>query len=486
MKTIAYILFTLFPILLYSQTTSRFYESFDVNNELGWLSFGEEVDLFVYDGKLNIFSPIDEIVQVGTPLGATMDDFSIKISGYGNCSGGFGRSGFNSFLAILIEDSISIVYTEDAQAAQGNYSKLFDYPIPDTITSLELKVSRSGNNLNINGYVNEILFYSGTLSNVTEDLFYGQMIMFLIKEDNPIQFELDYIDIYYNSYITPLGIFNDDFTNIHSPWGKFGDLEHTHQCISISNGQLNFNYSGSDPTELYVLSPVGAVKDFTIEVTGGAGGNHNCPFSISRFFNYRNYVTVFFEDDQAYLGYADDEWEPTIIVSAPVNLMNISKVKFASVETPTGIILTLWVNDALLLTGSIQNPSEYLKIGHLGFGFDQGNIVSASFNSVSISYTKFTDVHEISETVESFKLGQNYPNPFNPSTIINYTLPFSDYVLLKVYDLLGNEIKTLVNDYQNSGNYSIHFSAEGLATGIYFYRISTSNQNLTRKMLFLK
>ncbi len=88
--------------------------------------------------------------------------------------------------------------------------------------------------------------------------------------------------------------------------------------------------------------------------------------------------------------------------------------------------------------------------------------------------------------VYEFSLGNNYPNPFNPTTIINYTLPQSDYVSLRVYDNLGREIQRLVDSHQEKGNYSIPFNAENLPSGIYYYTISTSKNTATKKMLLVK
>ena len=86
----------------------------------------------------------------------------------------------------------------------------------------------------------------------------------------------------------------------------------------------------------------------------------------------------------------------------------------------------------------------------------------------------------------NFILYQNYPNPFNPSTIIHYEIPNDGLVTLKIYDELGREVKTLVNQYQNKGRYDINFDASNLASGIYFYRIEAGNFIQTRKMLLLK
>jgi hypothetical protein len=95
-----------------------------------------------------------------------------------------------------------------------------------------------------------------------------------------------------------------------------------------------------------------------------------------------------------------------------------------------------------------------------------------------------------------FALMQNYPNPFNPSTVISYQLPVSSDVTLKVYDVLGNEVATLVDEEKPAGNYEVEFSAKGgsasggnaynLASGIYFYKLQAGNFIETKKMLLMK
>ena len=95
------------------------------------------------------------------------------------------------------------------------------------------------------------------------------------------------------------------------------------------------------------------------------------------------------------------------------------------------------------------------------------------------------EVNLNSEPVK-FELSQNYPNPFNPATTISYSLPEGSFVSLKVYDVMGNEITTLVNKKQQSGKHQVHFDATNLATGLYLYQLQTDNIILTRKMMLLK
>jgi len=80
----------------------------------------------------------------------------------------------------------------------------------------------------------------------------------------------------------------------------------------------------------------------------------------------------------------------------------------------------------------------------------------------------------------------NYPNPFNPETIISYYLPKTSKISLVVYDSLGREVKTLVNDVQSEGNYNIKFHPEELSSGLYVARLSSDNYTDTIKMIYLK
>ena len=85
-----------------------------------------------------------------------------------------------------------------------------------------------------------------------------------------------------------------------------------------------------------------------------------------------------------------------------------------------------------------------------------------------------------------FELNQNYPNPFNPITTIKYSIRERGFVSLKIYNVLGKEIKTLVNEEKPSGNYEINFNAENLSSGIYFYKLQAGSFVKTKKMILLK
>jgi len=95
-------------------------------------------------------------------------------------------------------------------------------------------------------------------------------------------------------------------------------------------------------------------------------------------------------------------------------------------------------------------------------------------------------VEQINNLPHDFILNQNYPNPFNPTTNIEYAIPKNSFVELKVYDILGNKVATLVNEEQSAGKYRADFDGEGLASGLYIARLIAGNFSTTIKMNLLK
>ncbi len=98
----------------------------------------------------------------------------------------------------------------------------------------------------------------------------------------------------------------------------------------------------------------------------------------------------------------------------------------------------------------------------------------------------YTDIDDDVELPEVYSLSQNYPNPFNPTTVINYSIPEVTNVKLKIYDMLGREIRTLVNQEQSAGVYNVEFNASSLSSGVYFFRIEAGNFVASKKLLLLK
>jgi hypothetical protein len=88
--------------------------------------------------------------------------------------------------------------------------------------------------------------------------------------------------------------------------------------------------------------------------------------------------------------------------------------------------------------------------------------------------------------ISDFFLQQNYPNPFNPSTKISWQVPVGSWQTLKVYDVLGNEVVTLVDEYKSAGSYEVLWNASEMPSGIYFYRLQSGEFIETKKMILIK
>jgi hypothetical protein len=92
----------------------------------------------------------------------------------------------------------------------------------------------------------------------------------------------------------------------------------------------------------------------------------------------------------------------------------------------------------------------------------------------------------LNDLPEAFKLDQNYPNPFNPTTTIRYALPARAHVTLFVFNSLGQQVATLVNDAQDSGYHDVRFDASGLASGVYFYRLRAGDCVATKRLIVVR
>src|SRR5574338_191733 len=137
-------------------------------------------------------------------------------------------------------------------------------------------------------------------------------------------------------------------------------------------------------------------------------------------------------------------------------------------------------------TGDLQERAR-----GLAFSPDGNTAYLCTYNRSDIpSFQKFTKVTSVDEQgqtiVDGYKLSQNYPNPFNPSTKISFELPVSGYTTLKVYDMLGNEVATLVQSELTTGTHSVNFNAANLASGTYVYQLNVNGTRITNKMVLLK
>ena len=163
--------------------------------------------------------------------------------------------------------------------------------------------------------------------------------------------------------------------------------------------------------------------------------------------------------------------------------------------------LSNWDNSYKLAIGNnfLQNKPWMGEIFYLGIYKRELNSVEILHN-YNLGESGVTDVHDnLNGLSEEFVLSQNYPNPFNPATTIKYSIPPSNVqskilpisaqvgiVKLIVYDVLGREVKTLINQVQLPGSYEVNFNGTGLSSGIYYYQLKSGSFIQTKKMILMK
>jgi hypothetical protein len=113
---------------------------------------------------------------------------------------------------------------------------------------------------------------------------------------------------------------------------------------------------------------------------------------------------------------------------------------------------------------------------------NRSDSASAVFNGSTFP----VGIRQISSNINGFKLNQNYPNPFNPTTRIGFSVDKSNYVDLRLYDILGREVKVLLSQPMNPGEYEIDFKADNLASGMYYYRLQSGENVAVKKMTLVK
>lgn len=279
---------------------------------------------------------------------------------------------------------------------------------------------------------------------------------------------------------------------------------------STNRGQNWFNVTGTpgnlrdvilnpyDSDYIYLISSQGQSTMF-ISTNGGVNFN----LTASNFIS--NSSLYFKNEDTVYTWNASDLFKSDnkglnwILVGTGAGNFNclefhpaLKNVYYAGfgdlglyVSTNSGLNFRLYNNSF---------PNNNHVYGILKARPDKDSIFVVTRNGVFLTYDQYvTKIVQTSYSIpERFSLSQNYPNPFNPRTIINYELKIAlasrsgNLVLIKVFDALGKEVTTLVNEKQNAGSYSVEFSGEGLPSGVYFYKLETTDFVDTKRMVLLK
>ena len=189
-----------------------------------------------------------------------------------------------------------------------------------------------------------------------------------------------------------------------------------------------------------------------------------------------------------------------------INIIGSDTVVTTVYEEGTGEIFGLQRYYMAFLTKYSSSSAYAIRYVTDGFGFTayNGEVLSYGLSGAIINGIPYGNIIQVCNPKiypVVFNLSQNYPNPFNPVTTIKYSVPTSPYypspyqgegtrerffVTLKVYDVLGNEIETLINEEKLPGNYSVQFDGSNLSSGVYFYIMKANNYTETKKLILLK
>ena len=237
---------------------------------------------------------------------------------------------------------------------------------------------------------------------------------------------------------------------------------------------------------------------WNILIVGGSTGNTLYNNILINNHSFRGSIAV---DAESFTGFTSD--------------YNLLEDRLSSDGDNTVISLSSWQNLGYDLHSLIAGSKENIFADYLTEDFhltinsqatntgtslvsdivsvDLEDILRPQENDYDIGCYEFTGTTDVSDNINpnGFKLYQNYPNPFNPTTKIKYTIQdvrtsLMKFVQLRVYDILGNEVVTLVNEEIPAGNYEIEFNAENLPTGVYFYRLTAGKYSTTKKLMLIK
>jgi photosystem II stability/assembly factor-like uncharacterized protein len=290
------------------------------------------------------------------------------------------------------------------------------------------------------------------------------------------------------------------------------------RSVSGTSGNIAYTTDGGTTwtdaiidSSLVYNFPVYKFKFFSREFGYACGGRIDLAGVIWRTTNYgMNWSAIGISPDEIFDLYIIDSLNAIALSGDPEGFFAIANIK----TTDAGIT---WISDSLSMTGlsfaiDFRTSNEGWSAAGYKFLFtsDRGETwIEKSTPANSTLYdVQFTDtktgyavgdsgvvlkLNPAAVNVENnmlppdkFILHQNYPNPFNPNTSIRYTTGSKEFVSLKIYNLLGKEIATLVNEEKPAGNYDVNFDASGLTSGIYLYRLRAGSYTQSKKMVYIK
>lgn len=282
-------------------------------------------------------------------------------------------------------------------------------------------------------------------------------------------------------------------------WNEFknyGNLYSVHEVNSVIGTGVILIFGVHQPTGFAIpFSDVSFDNGLTWYYSEYAGFQDYYPFTTNMVDEYQWYVTGTQMLSQGFVLFTDNAG------GVPVELVSFSAETFSGEVNLKWITATELNNlgfeverrtaEEWITIGFVRGKGTTTEIQNYSFIDDLFGLIASniSYRLKQIDFNgtyNYSDVIEVSITPTLFTLEQNYPNPFNPSTNIGFRIADREFVSLNVYDVIGNEIATLVNEELPAGEYEVEFNASGLPSGLYFYKLKAGNFVETRKMVYLK
>ncbi len=492
MKTNYALLFALSLLLMVhissaQNFTETYHTSFDNPEDAnGWFFTSTAATISVANSQLIFDSPHEDFFHIFSPIGAVQGDFAYRLAIGSDAEvelGFMGIAGFKTLLGLLgTEEGIEVVYTYDLISySEPQLTTLFSISDPPTeINSIELETRLIAGDLLVYLFINDELYQSGTVESVGPDLLYGQLVLgFGAENDDPIYLPISEVTIHYNPYSSTKSVFTDTFDNPNSPWFRFGEYDYLAEGLYIMDGKLNFHHFGDADSQFLVVSPVGAVGDFTLTIES-SGTDMNGTGSFGRIFDSYHFAAVWYEDDEVYLGYNYGSPEPQVLAFATANMENVSSIQFSINQAGNDLLMSLYHNDQFVINATIPNAPSRLRNGHIAGGYEMASELNIWFEEVNLTYEKTTvGIIEYPSEKEQMLAVQNNPNPCSAFTNISIESGINGLISLLVYDAYG---KLVHSESVNSTRevMTIRLNTKQLSSGIYYYQ-AVSSKGFTSK-----
>jgi len=394
------------------------------------------------------------------------------------------RTGTNIWSNYVIYNSSNGQYNPDIEGSKSTYSYLLNYSLGNDQFKKVVSVYQNP------GYICQPNIFSGTDSRLINNSYtglYGSNLRLLTLSPQSSLYKIDKQDFV--------------ITNITS--ADSYDISNLDGVINLDTIKYSFRLG-----PIYVQDGLGGIEGGTF----GSGSEAEDPMLTNVEFNenLKSYPFLLNEDQALLIGACgtylkDNGYYDISEIPYSVKLYNHStgqlhRVLFQDTVHAEDSIETEYLRGFFMTDIPNDEDSFYVKL-EPDDAFDNANYFinpiyddpfgpegpdNFSARKLAVIFeNENTSNHLVSLPIE-YSLSQNYPNPFNPVTLINYSIPFSGWISLKVFDIQGREIQTLVNEFKNAGNYSIKFDGSSFSSGVYFYKIESDNFNQTRRMILIK